>query len=71
MDVHTGKVLALASYPSYDLNLFKGGSISDADYQTLLDDDRAPLFNKAISSKGIPGSIFKMVTGVAGLWRAI
>jgi penicillin-binding protein 2 len=66
MDIHTGKVLAMASYPSYDLNLFAGGIPTD-DYQALLDDKRAPLFNKAIASKGIPGSIFKMVTGTAGL----
>jgi len=66
MDVHSGDILAMASYPSYDLNLFAGG-ISEKDYQALLDDPRTPLFNKAIASKGIPGSIFKMVTGTAGL----
>jgi penicillin-binding protein 2 len=66
MDVKTGDILAMASYPSYDLNLFSGG-ITEADYQTLLNDPATPLFNKAIASKGIPGSIFKMVTGLAGL----
>jgi len=65
-DVKTGNILAMASYPSYDLNLFSGG-ITDADYKALLDDPATPLFNKAIASKGIPGSIFKMVTGLAGL----
>ncbi|MBD5558938.1 MAG: hypothetical protein HDQ87_01055 [Clostridia bacterium] len=66
MDVHTGNILAMASYPSYDLNLFEGG-ISGEAYQELLNDPAAPLFNKAVASKGIPGSIFKMVTGTAGL----
>jgi penicillin-binding protein 2 len=66
MDVNTGKVLAMASYPSYDPNLFIGG-ISEADYAQYRDDKRSPMFNKAISSKAAPGSIFKLVTGLGGL----
>lgn len=66
MDVNTGAILAMASYPSYDPNLFAGG-ISLADYEALLADKRNPLFNRAISSADTPGSIFKMVTGIAGL----
>lgn len=66
MDVNTGKVLAMASYPSFDPNLFVGG-ISESDYAQYRDDKRSPLFNKAISSKATPGSIFKMVTGLGGL----
>ena len=70
MDVKTGNILAMASYPSYDLNLFSGG-ISHEDYQALLDDPATPMFNKAIASKGIPGSIFKMATGLAGLEEGV
>lgn len=66
MDVKTGNVLALASYPSFDPNLFVGG-ISETDYAQYRDDKRSPLFNKAISSKSTPGSIFKLVTGLGGL----
>ncbi len=66
MNVKTGEVLAMASYPSYDINLFEGG-ISTADFEALSTDPASPLFNKAIASKGIPGSIFKMVTAMAGL----
>ena len=66
LDVNTGRVLSMASYPSYDANLFTGG-ISTEEMQALNDDPAKPLFNNAISSKGIPGSIFKMVTGMAGL----
>ena len=66
MDVHTGDIMAMASYPGYDLNMFEGG-ISEEDLQALNDDPGNPLFNNAIASKGIPGSIFKMVTGMAGL----
>jgi len=66
MDPNTGRVLAMASYPSYDLNLFSGG-IDQKDMDMLTDDISKPLFNNAVSSKGIPGSIFKMVTGMGGL----
>ena len=66
MDVKTGNVLAMASYPSFDLNLFTNG-ISEEDYAALRDDPATPLFNKAISSKSMPGSTFKMVTAIAGL----
>ena len=66
MEVKTGRVLALASYPNYDLNLFTGG-ISDEDFDALLNDPATPLFNNAISSVSTPGSIFKMATAVAGL----
>lgn len=70
MEVNTGRVLALVSYPSYDLNLFVNG-ISKEDYALLLEDPRSPLFNKAISSKGTPGSIFKMVVGLGGLEESV
>jgi penicillin-binding protein 2 len=66
MDVNTGDVLAKVSVPSYDLNLFSGG-ISVDDYDALKEDTALPLFDKTISSKAMPGSIFKMVTAVAGL----
>jgi len=66
MEVDSGRVLALASAPSYDLSLFEGG-ISTENYQMLIGDERSPLFNKAISSRETPGSVFKMVTALAGL----
>lgn len=66
LDVHTGNVLATGSYPSFDLNKFVGG-ISENDYEALKDDPAKPLFNNAISSRSTPGSIFKMVTGLAAL----
>jgi penicillin-binding protein 2 len=66
MDVHSGDVLAMASNPSFDLNLFTGG-IDEETYKALSTDKTAPLFNKAIASKATPGSIFKMVTGLGAL----
>ena len=70
MDVNTGQILALASYPSYNPNVFTGG-ISVADYAVLNDEKTTPLFNKAISSRAEPGSVFKMVTGFAGLMEGV
>ena len=66
LDVNTGNVLALANYPSYDLNQFTGG-IADDVYKALLDDKAKPLFNKVTQSLATPGSIFKMVTAMGAL----
>lgn len=66
LDVKKGEVLAMASYPSFDLNLFVGGISLDT-FKALHDDPSKPLFNNAISSRSTPGSIFKMVTGLAAL----
>ncbi len=65
MDVKTGEILAMASYPDYDPNLFVGG-IETETFTALNKDPSAPLYNKAISG-GTPGSVFKMVTGTAAL----
>lgn len=70
MDVKTGNILAMSSYPSYDLNLFSGG-ISTEEYASLTTDSALPLLNKAIASKAAPGSIFKMVTALAGLQEGV
>lgn len=66
MDVNTGKVLAIASYPSYNLNSFANG-ISEKDYEKLKSDPATPLFDKAVSSKSTPGSIFKMSVAMGAL----
>lgn len=66
LDVNTGNVLAMANYPSYDLNMFTGG-IADDVYKSLLSDPAKPLFNKATQSLATPGSVFKMVTATAAL----
>jgi len=70
MQVQTGEVLALTSYPSFDLNIFTGG-LTNEEYAVISEDTRNPLFNKAISSRATPGSIFKMVTAVAGLMEEV
>ena len=64
IDVHSGEILAMASCPDYDPNSWVGG-ISVADYNKIKENNA--LFNKAVSGSYAPGSIFKMVTALAGL----
>ena len=59
-----GRVLAMANSPTYDLNAMVAGGKEAAQIQS---DPRKILQNFAISTKGAPGSIFKMVTGLAAL----
>jgi len=66
LDCETGDILACASSPGYDPNLFVRG-ISSADYRALLDDPLRPLPNKAVQGIYPPGSTFKMVTALAAL----
>ncbi len=66
MDCETGDLLACASSPNYDPNLFVRG-ISSADYKALLDNKYRPLPNKTVQGVYPPGSTFKMVTALAAL----
>lgn len=61
-----GEVLALASRPVYDPNLFSGGIAKD-EWNELLFDPKHPLTNKAIFGQYPPGSVFKIVVAVAAL----
>ncbi len=59
-----GRVLAMANYPTYDLNaLVKGGEAA----KQIQTDPRGLFLNYAIQARGAPGSIFKMATGLAAL----
>lgn len=66
MKVDTGEILAMASYPDFEPEKFVGG-ISQTDWKEYRDNESKPLLNRAIQSQYAPGSIFKMVTAVAGL----
>lgn len=59
-----GRVLAMANYPTYDLNALVAAGDEAMD---ILSDPRNLLMNYAIHARGTPGSIFKMVTGIAAL----
>lgn len=67
MNVKTGEILALASYPDYDPNMFTDGIDSD-EYDLLFGkDSNMPTLNRAIGIRTASGSVFKMATGLAGL----
>ena len=66
MDPHTGRVLGMVSYPDFDLSYFDGGVISLSDWDKIREGND-PLYNRAISTKDSPGSIFKLVTSLAAL----
>lgn len=65
LDVRNGEVLALVSVPNYDVNIYE--EVTTEEYQELLEDPGQPLINHAIQDQFPPGSIFKIVTAVAGL----
>ena len=64
MNVKTGEILAMASYPDYEPELFVNG-ISQKKLDEYNKGDN--IFNRAISGVYAPGSTFKMITAIAGL----
>lgn len=59
VDVHTGEVLAMASYPDYDIETFQ------KDYTKNYNNPLNPFWNRAISGTYAPGSTFKILTSLA------
>ena len=66
----TGEILALASFPDFDPNLFSGG-IDLENWDKLLANPEDPMGNKAIQGLYAPGSIFKIITAYAGLDQGV
>lgn len=64
LDPNNGDVLALASWPTYDPNLFVP-SISAEQLKALQDDPNIPLLPRAYRSSYPPGSTFKVAVGIA------
>jgi penicillin-binding protein A len=69
LDPRTGAILALASTPSYDPNLFASHDTKAVDRAAsrLNNDPRKPLLDRAIAQTYPPGSTFKVVTSAAAL----
>jgi penicillin-binding protein 2 len=70
MNPNNGEVLALASAPSFDPNLFSGRISTKegrAEYASLLADPETPLLNRAVQSRYPPGSTWKIPMAIAGL----
>jgi penicillin-binding protein 2 len=70
MDPRTGAVLALVSAPGWDANRFTGG-IPAQYWDSLRNDPRRPLYNKALQGEYPPGSTFKLATTVLGLQSGV
>ncbi|TJZ55808.1 penicillin-binding protein 2 [Streptomyces piniterrae] len=67
MEAKTGRVVAMASNPSYDPNAWVGG-ISGKDYAKLTGkNSNYPLLNRAIQGQAAPGSIFKVISTAAAV----
>src|SRR5436190_9577774 len=70
LDPNNGEILAMASYPTFDPNLFSQRITTKegrAEYAALLNDPQTPLLNRAIQSRYPPGSTWKVPMSVAGL----
>lgn len=61
LDVNTGEILAMASYPTYNLATFS------KDYNQLSQNSATPMLNRAINGTYAPGSTYKICTAIAGL----
>jgi penicillin-binding protein 2 len=70
MNPNNGEILALASAPTFDPNLFSeriGTKEGRAEYAALLNDPDKPLINRAVQSRYPPGSTWKVPMAIAGL----
>lgn len=65
IDPSTGEVLSLVTSPSYNPNLLTGRERGES-FKALQKDTLDPLFNRALMSSYMPGSIFKIVQGLVG-----
>ncbi len=70
MNVKTGELLAFASAPAFDPNMFTNG-LSSEEWNVLQNNEKNPLLNKAVSGLYSPGSTFKMVVALAALESGI
>lgn len=65
MDPNTGRVIAAASYPTFDPSLFVGG-ISNSEYAALTAPSAGdPLLSRATAGQFAPGSTFKLITSAS------
>jgi penicillin-binding protein 2 len=69
VDPNNGEILALASAPTFDPNVFSRITTKEghAEYVALLNDPQTPLINRAVQSRQPPGSTWKIPMAIAGL----
>lgn len=67
LNPQTGEILALASTPTYDASAVANPATSRAAFEALRVDESRPLLPRATLGRFVPGSVFKIVTAIAGL----
>jgi len=70
LDANTGAVIAMASSPVFDSNMFSSG-ISQKDWKNLIINNDKPLINRALIGEFLPGSIVKPLVALAALKNGI
>jgi penicillin-binding protein 2 len=70
MDVHTGEIIAMTSYPEYDQNLLTGG-MDQKTFGELINNPAKPFLNRSVSGLYTPGSILKPIIALAALNEGI
>ncbi|MCP5053598.1 MAG: penicillin-binding protein 2, partial [bacterium] len=70
MDPGSGRILALASSPSFDQNSFASG-MSHEHWDSLKSNPFRPMENKAVQGEYPPGSTYKIITAIAGLEEGV
>jgi len=70
MDLKTGRILAMVSKPSFPPDFF-ARNITPEEWKSLMENPHHPLQNKGIQGQYPPGSVFKIVTAIAGLESGI
>lgn len=71
MDVRSGEVLAMASLPTYDPELFVGGISRDNWSKLTAEGSEYPLTNRVLAGLYPPASTFKIITGLAGMTNGL
>ncbi|MBO4864760.1 MAG: hypothetical protein J5517_10360 [Eubacterium sp.] len=69
-DVNTGEVKAMVSYPSYDNN-YLTNKVDPDYYDSLLEDQTNPLYNRATMMRTAPGSTFKPISAITGVSEGV
>ncbi len=67
LDPRTGEVLAMASTPTFDASAVANPASAAATFEALRAAEDSPLLNRATLGRYVPGSVFKIVTAIAGL----
>ncbi|MCK5521468.1 MAG: hypothetical protein KAI81_10170, partial [Candidatus Marinimicrobia bacterium] len=70
LNYNTGEILSFVSKPDYDTGIFSR-VLSENEWVSLTSDTLKPLFNRLVQAQYPPGSVFKMITAIAGLEEGI